>query len=323
MADKIKVLDHGYVEFIEAWGHGKDGEDNTVRSEHGDHYINYDVDYEVAIIEAARQSTQGSFRGWNPTPCSCDSTPHQSSCSYEPGDAKLLKFLYSHSHLTPFEFSGMTLEVQAPIFVFREWQRHRTMSYNEMSARYAPLPDLYYEPSIEEVQRRAELAGISTNKQAQAYASGLKSTTPMGDWTRRGWELNEILEQHYQLGLKIGVPKELARIQMPVGHYSRMRCSANLRNWLQFLTLRLNPPAQWEIRQFASAVLDIVKVKFPRTCELFLTQGRRSVTWKPPTAEELVTDLEDDAAKGLYFEIDAENAKILLDYIKSLQANQK
>jgi len=267
VADKIKVLDHGYVEFIEAWGHGKDGEDNTIHSEHGDHYINYDVDYEVAIIEAARQSTQGSFRGWNSTPCSCDSTPHQSSCTYHPGDFKLLKYLYSHSHLTPFEFSGMTLEVQAPIFVFREWHRHRTMSYNEMSARYTPLPDLYYVPTEENIVERAKAA--TTNKQAQS----LKPFEDAKPFLSQLMHVYDVAEQVYKGAIDNGIPKELARLVMPVGHYSRMRCSANLRNWLQFLTLRLDPQAQWEIRQFASAVLDIVKVKFPRTCELFLTQG--------------------------------------------------
>src|SRR5688572_1581490 len=110
----IKVLDHGYVRFIEAWGKGDAG-------------VN-----EAGIIEAARQSTQGSFRGWEQ-------------------DQKLLGFLFNNKppHATPFEFAGMVIEVQAPIFVFREWHRHRTQSYNEMSARYAPLPDLNYLPTVD------------------------------------------------------------------------------------------------------------------------------------------------------------------------------
>ena len=81
---KIDVLDHGYVQLIETWGDGVDG----------------DEDYEVGIIEAARQSTQASFRGWDE-------------------DAKLLRFLHKNNHSTPFEFAGMVIEVQAPIFVFR------------------------------------------------------------------------------------------------------------------------------------------------------------------------------------------------------------
>lgn len=73
----------------------------------------------------------------------------------------------------------------------------------------------------------------------------------------------------YEEALESGVPKELARVHLPVGRYSRMRASANLRNWLAFLTLRMAPQAQWEIRQYANAVGEIVAEKFPRTWELF------------------------------------------------------
>jgi len=123
---KIEVLDHGYVERIEAWGYGRDGhtQPNVRASVEGEESgVFLEPDYERGIIEAARQSTQGSFRGWDE-------------------DQRLLKYLHEHRHATPFEFAGMVVEVQAPIFVFREWHRHRTQSYNEMSARYAPLPDL-------------------------------------------------------------------------------------------------------------------------------------------------------------------------------------
>src|SRR3990167_3384931 len=120
MEAKINVLDHGFVRLVEVWGKGDAGEP------------------EAGIIEAARQSTQGSFRGWEL-------------------DEKLLRFLYCNDpkHATPFEFAGMVIEVQAPIFVFREWHRHRTQSYNEMSARYTPLPDVNYVPSVERLMINA------------------------------------------------------------------------------------------------------------------------------------------------------------------------
>lgn len=222
----MKVLDHGYVRFVEDWGRGDAGE------------------AEAAIIEAARQSTQGSFRGWEK-------------------DERLLRFLYEHKHMTPFEMAGMTIEVQAPIFVFREWHRHRTQSYNEMSARYTPLPDLYYVPTLERVMMTQ--AG---NKQAQGTGSQLTEDAAKAFIGRLHIGYAEC-ETDYQQALADGVPKELARCIMPVGHYSRMRASANLRNWLAFLTLRMAPDAQWEIREFARAVGDIVKVRFPRTWELF------------------------------------------------------
>lgn len=78
----------------------------------------------------------------------------------------------------------------------------------------------------------------------------------------------------YETALAQGVPKELARAHLPVGRYSRMRASANLRNWLGFLTLRTAPNAQWEIRQYANAVGGFIEKAFPRTWELF-SEGRR------------------------------------------------
>lgn len=236
---KIEVLDHGYVEFVEAWGTGHDGVHSCQMGESDD--------YEAGIIEAARQSTQGSFRGWDQ-------------------DTKLLKFLHDNKHATPFEFAGMVIEVQAPIFVFREWHRHRTQSYNEMSARYAPLPDAYYMPETTNVMERAN--ATVANRQAQGLKAGLVPTDA-AQWHNDVYRLYQLAEELYQRGLSMGVPKELARIVMPVGHYSRMRASANLRNWLAFLTLRMDPAAQWEIRQYANAVGECVARAFPQTWKLF------------------------------------------------------
>jgi len=237
---RMKVLDHGYVEFVEAWGHGKE---LTV------HDTGF-IDNEIGIIESARQSTQGNFRGWGK-------------------DQTLLEYLYlsKPKHAGPFEFAGMTIEVQAPIFVFREWHRHRTQSYNEMSARYAPLPDNYYEPNFDNVMERAHT--ITKNKQAQGIDGIFLTEENSKTWLELLDTVYNRAELFYDFGLKIGIPKELARIGMPVGHYSRMRATGNLRNWLAFLTLRMDPAAQWEIQQFANAVGSIIHQKFPRTWKLF------------------------------------------------------
>jgi thymidylate synthase (FAD) len=244
---KIELLDHGYVEFIEAFGTGKDGKGICKHDEYDRDFI-YDIepDYEVGIIEAARQSTQGSFRDW-----------------YQ--DRKLLAYLYEHQHNTPFEFAGMVIEVQAPIFVFREWHRHRVQAFNESSARYAPLPPLYYMPTPSQLEDRGMAA--TSNKQAGSAASWDHEEAMK--WLRDAQDHLKESEELYQRALKSGVPKELARITMPVGHYSRMRASANLRNWLAFLTLRMDPAAQYEIRMYANAVGEIIAKHFPRTWELF------------------------------------------------------
>jgi thymidylate synthase (FAD) len=244
---RIQVLDHGYVELVEAWGTGNAGvEEISMMNQE----VEKPTDYECGIIEAARQSTQGSFRGWDQ-------------------DAKLLGFLFNNRppHATPFEFAGMVIEVRAPILVFREWHRHRTQSYNEMSARYAPLPALDYQPTVE----RCLTAGghLTTNKQAQSVTGRSLKEKDAGEWLADLERLYAQVQAHYQLGLDIGLPKEIARCAMVVARYSQMRASASLRNWLAFLTLRMDSNAQWEIRQYANAVGQCIAETFPQTWKLF------------------------------------------------------
>ena len=274
---KINVLDNGYVKLIEAYGTGIEGVGNDVFSQ-DNQSRNLDNDYEVGIIEAARQSTQANFRGWeiwycNTCRCSfSDKWKHYNNLgkiceSVWSNDEKLLAFMSNNNHSTPFEFAGMVIEVKLPIFVAREWLRHRTQSYNEMSARYAPLPNENYVPTEE----RLFLTQVK-NKQAQ----GIDGTKLIKDNAEQWlynltWIYGEI-EKIYQEGLKFGISKEVARILLPVGRYTQMRASANLRNWLGFCALRStksNPNAQWEIRQFADAVEEILSKTFPKTFQLF------------------------------------------------------
>jgi thymidylate synthase (FAD) len=226
--DIIKVLDHGYLKLIESWGSDE------------------------RIIEAARMSTGKGFQGWGPKE------------DGKPGDEKLLRFLWEHKHATPFEMAGVIIEVQAPIFVFREWHRHRTQSYNEMSARYTPLPDLNYIPSRERI-----LSGGQSTSNKQGGGMPLNETVA-ANWLFKLANLYAHAQEVYESGLNLGIAKEIARLPVPVARYSRMRASANLRNWLAFLTLRMDASAQWEIRQYANAVGSIVKELFPRSWELFV-----------------------------------------------------
>jgi thymidylate synthase (FAD) len=262
---ETKVLDNGYVRLIETWGSDQ------------------------AIIEAARMSTGKGFLGWDPGPCpTCDGTGHvpvnpharQDRAQYVkdcrdcngkgtiPGDAKLLRFMYEHAHSTPFEFGGMIIEVKAPLMVFREWHRHRSQGYSEASARYSPLPDDNYVPTVERLMMTS-----ATNKQAGRAAGAAELTEPDAlEWLNELAHVYEHAERVYQKGLRIGVPKELARLPVPVGRYSKMRATTNLRMWLAFSTLRStakNPAAQWEIRQYADVVGTLLDEHFPRTWTLF------------------------------------------------------
>lgn len=242
MSKTIRLLDHGIVRLVETWGAGDAGE------------------AEAGIIEAARQSTQGTFRGWEPGVLE-DGTEH-------PGDARLLRYMYRNQHSTPFEFAGMGLEVRAPIFVFRQWHRHRLFSVNEASGRYGPLPDLWYVPTLDRV-----MAGALPTDNRQAGGTGGLTETEARAFIQHLEVQARAFATCYTRALDAGVPNELARLGMPVNWYSQMRVSCTLRGWLHFLGLRLDPHAQWEIRQYAEAVFELVKQEFPRTAELF-EEGR-------------------------------------------------
>jgi thymidylate synthase (FAD) len=261
----VNLLDHGYLSFVEHWGSDQ------------------------RIVEAARMSTDKGFLGWGPKRCpTCegsqrirveadpDSTfSHRSiDCSrckgkgYLPGDESLLRYLYENWHHSPFEQAGMTIEVQAPILVFREWHRHRTQSYNEMSGRYIELPDLYYVPSPE----RMSFAKQAT-KNKQSSDAGL-SEGQVAYWRNMITETYRYQRRIYESMLQDGVAREVARVVIPVGQYSRMRASANLRNWLAFLTLRTDTAAQWEIRAYAIEVGNYIQALYPRTWDLFVEQQK-------------------------------------------------
>ncbi len=290
MTEAIKVLDHGYVRFVEAWGHGDVGNNLITDYKNGEEFVNEDgVDYECGIVEAARQSTQGNFRGWEDKKCdkclgdklieqhwdpASDTWRGGRTCptcegkGYFPGDARLLKYLFSGKpqHATPFEFAGMVIEVQAPIFVFREWHRHRTQSYNEMSARYEPLPDLNYIPTVERCLRNS-----TKNKQAGVIKGAENLESEDAEQFRNELAIMYAQQQvFYDKWLNKGVPKELARIDLPVGRYTKMRAHTCLRNWLAFITLRSDENAQWEIQEFSRSVETLVAQHFPRTWTLFL-----------------------------------------------------
>jgi thymidylate synthase (FAD) len=294
---QTKVLDHGYVQLIRPWGSDREiieaarmstqkgfegwgvkagwgvriGDGYAIGIPDGDGGIStgYSLLREEAITvesksaaEVIAKSIAADYEGVD------EVKPVVAYLEATKGDEKLLARLYRKKHATPFEMAGFIIEVQAPIFVFREWHRHRTQSYNEASARYSPLPDLNYIPTVE----RLMMAG-GANKQAAAVDGAEELTEQAAQEFREGLEIvYGQAEAAYQYALKRGVTKELARILLPVGRYSKMRASANLRNWLGFCTLRVPPDAQWEIRQFANVVAGLVREHFPRTFALWVEE---------------------------------------------------
>lgn len=261
MTEEIKLLNHGYIRHVETWGSDE------------------------RIVEAARMSTGKGFLGWGgydkckncPAERATGSPAHVMEAGqcfptehvWEPvkGDEKLLRYLWENHHDTPFEMGGMVVEVQAPIVVFREWHRHRVpWSYNEASARYAPLPALDYLPTVDRVMR----GGGHLSKQTRKADGAVELTEGAArDFLERLERWQRDGEQIYQLGLAWGVPKELARGAMSVFRFSKMRAHANVRGWTHFLNLRADSRAQEEIRLYAEAAATLLRERFPRTMALY------------------------------------------------------
>jgi thymidylate synthase (FAD) len=189
---------------------------------------------DLSVVQAARISNGAAMPDWR-----------------DEKDERLINFLAKHEHMTPFEHATFKFYVKAPIFVIREWQRHRTFSYNEMSARYKKLRPEFYMPSV---MRGPDLI----NKQSSV------------DWNDEAEEekklmLNayEVTWDTYELLLRNGVAREIARSVLPVGIYSEMYVTGNFRNWMHWWWLRSGADAQQEIREYAHAVGDILAEKMP------------------------------------------------------------
>jgi thymidylate synthase (FAD) len=175
-------------------------------------------------------------------------------------DARLIKYLWKNGHTSPFESCTVTFDVKAPIFVLRQWHRHRTQSYNEVSARYTELPSEFYLPDIEQITTQSTDNKQMRTEEVHKNAEELRQLIRIS---------NEGSLAVYQKLIEEGCPRELARSVIPVGTYSHMFATANLLNWLKFLKERLHPHAQYEIRVYAEAIRDYLRVLYPTTMEVF------------------------------------------------------
>lgn len=173
-------------------------------------------------------------------------------------DEKLVNYLYKNKHTSLFEAMVFIFEIKAPIFVIRQWHRHRTWSYNEVSARYTELPEEYY------VAERLFTQGEG-NKQMSS-----DEEHPLSKF------ILEVMKVHHENSfvlykdlIKEGVSRELARTVLPLSTYSRFFGTVNLHNLFKFCTLRLHPHAQPEIQVYAQALLDLVKPICPVAVQAF------------------------------------------------------
>lgn len=181
-------------------------------------------------------------------------------------DKGLINFLMRERHGTPFEHNSFRFHVKCPIFVAREWFRHRIGSFNEFSARYSEVPNEFFVPEVDEVRGQFGKPGAYTFETLDPTI-GKDVTTWIADWN----------EQSYRLYLEMidaGVAKELARVILPVSMYTQFYWTVNARALMNFLSLRTHETAQYDIRQYANAVYKLAVEEMPITFDSWEKNGR-------------------------------------------------
>jgi thymidylate synthase (FAD) len=195
-----------------------------------------------------------------------------------------------HRHTTPFEMAALKFQVKLPIFVERQWVRHRTFSTNEMSARYSILPEEVYYPPDDRVALQS-----TSNKQGSGAPADDFIAKCFHDSLQQSYE--EAFEA-YSWALKCDVTRELSRLPLPVATYTEKAWMGNLHNLLHFLELRLAQEAQWEIRQYAQVIAGIVEQLFPLTWEAFVDYRLEAITFSKQELRYLAFVLEDGDGYG-------------------------
>jgi thymidylate synthase (FAD) len=181
-------------------------------------------------------------------------------------DAGLIRFLLRERHGTPFEHNAFRFHVRAPIFVAREWFRHRVGSFNEFSMRYAKATDDFYVPAREDVRTQVGKPGSYTFEEVDPEVA---------EATRE--ELRAVYESAfaaYERLVELGVARELARSVLPVGAYTEFFWTVNARSLMNFVSLRAAETAQREIRRYADACERFLAEEMPVTYEAFVAAGR-------------------------------------------------
>jgi len=193
-----------------------------------------------AVVQAARVSYGKGLKG-------------------EERDKKLIFYLMEHEHMTPFEHSVFKFHVKCPIFVARQWFRHRWGSYNEISGRYTQYPDEFYMPSKLRVQSKKDkqMSEFGDVKEEKILLEKMKT-------------IQEESFRIYRELLEKGVAREVARIICPLSTYTQFYWTVNARSLMNFLRLRLDIHAQYEIREYAKCILEVFKEKMPWTYEAFV-----------------------------------------------------
>jgi thymidylate synthase (FAD) len=184
----------------------------------------------------------------------------------EPSDEGLIRFLMRERHGTPFEHNSFRFHIRCPIFVAREWFRHRIGSFNEFSMRYAKATDDFYVPAPEDVRTQVGKPGAYTFETVEPE---------LAESTRETLEsVYRTAYAAYEELVEAGIAREIARCVLPVGAYTEFFWTVNARALMNFVSLRASETAQREIRRYADAVESFLAEKMPVTYEAFVANDR-------------------------------------------------
>ena len=282
----INVLDHGFARLVSYMQPA--ARELAVFGTDDDFHADYNDDWtgDLEVVRNARVSYDADWRTGD-----------------DQKDAKLVNYLTKNRHTSPFEAMVFTFEIKAPIFVIRQWQRHRTWSYNEVSARYAELPEEFYVPAAEQITTQS-----ASNKQMRTTEQH-----PRADLVRANIEVQCIAAFNvYKLMLDTGVPRELARGVLPLNTYTRMFATVDLHNLFHFLSLRLHEHAQFEIRVYAEALLQLIEPICPVAVAAFKEHRMHDISAENAKMRDVLKRAEDaiEALDGT----NIENEKLVDDY---------
>lgn len=238
--EPIPVLDHGFVRVVDYMGD------------------------DSAIVQAARVSYGKGTKKVNE-------------------DAGLINYLLRHKHTTPFEMCEIKFHLKMPIFVARQWIRHRTANVNEYSARYSVMDNEFYIPKIEDLAAQSTKNHQGRGEEALSKQEAARVIEILKGDSEQCYKHYEELMNTSADGTVInpdnkGIARELARMNLPINIYTQWYWKIDLHNLMHFLFLRADPHAQYEIRVFAQAMLDVVKAWVPVTYNAFIDHRVNATT---------------------------------------------
>ncbi len=242
MLTKIEVLDHGFARLVSYM--------QPVPEEDNEHWMverylqPYGWTGDLEIVRNARVSFDADWRTGDD----------------EDKDEHLIRGMRRKGHTTPFEAMVFTFEIKCPIFVARQWHRHRTWSYNEVSARFTTLPNEFYLPDVKQF-------GYQSKENKQGREDRIHKNSAIF----REWIALQCANAHdvYNRMSESDLTRELARSLLPVNTYTRYFGTVDLHNLFHFLRLRLDSHAQYEIQVYAEALLELIKPIVPVAADAF------------------------------------------------------